>query len=802
MLSIYIKMFYRQTCKQSHTFINILGLAIGLASFILIVLYVVDELSYDRYHKNSENIYRLVNVYNFEGVGENSASSPFPLAFTLKDEYPGMIENTVRVFNFQSPRLLIEYDEQSFNERRFFYADSTFFDVFDHEFIYGDPETALDESYSVVITESTAEKYFGDENPIGKLFRFEKKFDLKVTGVVKNIPSQSHFKFDFIGSMSSVAQLYGGKLPKTWVWNPCWTYFLLQTDADPKELENEFPSFIEKFFYDAEKENVSLYLQALTDIHLKSKLDYEIEANNNYSYIRILSIIALFLLIIAAINFTNLATAASDCRIKEIGVKKILGVSRKRLIFQFLSEAIILSFISLIFALLIIELILPAFNIFTGKEFSTTIFFQTEYLLGILFLGFLTGFISGIYPAFYLSSLKPLSILYSGLLKNNKKGLLRKILVIIQFAVSITLIVVTLFIFRQATYLRNAKLGFNKENIVVVPVNHTNVANSYESFKKELLQNPNILSVTNMDDILGSAHNTHEFRPEGFPLDKWQFYPALVIGYDFIKTFEIEIVEGRDYLRKNKTDPEKGILINEAMVKHVGWENNKEAIGKKFRSLSGDEKVIGVFKDFNVTSLHEPAGPFVLNMKEKEFEILWFLKYLAIRISPENSNETIDFIEKKCKEFSPERPFEYSFLDNELDELYSDEENLAKLTLIFTILIIFIASLGLFGLTSFTVARRTKEIGIRKTLGSGTVSIIALFSKEFIQLILISIVIAWPVSYFLIDNWLQYFAYQASINWFIFIIAGFLAVIVAMLITSIKGFFASRINPVETLKYE
>ena len=802
MLNIYIKMFYRQTCKQSHTFINVLGLAIGLASFILITLYVIDELSYDRYHKNSKKIYRLVNVYSFEGVGENSASSPFPVAFTLKDEYPGLILNAVRIFNFQSPRLLIEYDEQRFNERRFFYADSTFFDVFDHEFIYGNPKTALDEPYSVVITKSTANKYFGDINPVGKLLRFEKRFDLKVTGVVKDSPSQSHFKFDFLGSMSSVAQLYGGKLPDTWVWNPCWTYFLLQANAEPEELENVLPSFIEKYFYDAEKDNVSLYLQALTDIHLRSKLDYELEANNNYSYIRILSIIAFFLLIIAAINFTNLATAASDCRIKEIGIKKILGVRRKRLIFQFISEAVILSFISLIFALFFIELILPAFNVFTGKDFSTSIFFQSEYLIGLILLGLITGFVSGLYPAFYLSSLKPLLILYSGLLKNTKKGLARKILVVLQFAISISLIVLTLFIFRQATYLRNAKLGFDKENIVVIPVNHTNVANSYKSFKKELLQNPNILSVTTMDDILGSAHNTHEFRPEGFPIDKWQFYPALVIGYDFIKTFDIKIIEGRDYLEESKTDPEKGILINEAMVKHVGWENNKDAIGKKFSSLSGDEKVIGVYKDFNVTSLHEAAGPFVLNMKEKEWEILWFLKYLAIKISPENNVQTINFIEKKWKEFSPERPFEYSFLNDELDELYSDEENLAKLTLIFTILIIFIASLGLFGLTSFTITRRTKEIGVRKVLGSGTISIIFLLSKEFLKLILISIVIAWPVSYFIIDNWLQYFAYQASINWFIFIIAGLLAITVAMLITSIKGFFASRINPVDTLKYE
>ncbi len=661
MFNNYIKIAIRNLVKHKfYSLINISGLAIGLASFIIIMLYIIDELSYDRYHKNAENIYRLVNVYDFNGVGENSASSPFPVAFTMKDEYPGMIKNVVRIFNFQAPRILIEIGDKRYNERRFFFADSTFFHIFDHEFIHGDPKTVLNESYSVVLTESAAKKYFGDDDPMNKTIKFEKQFDFKITGVIKDVPAQSHFNFDFIASMSSVRKIYGGKLPQTWVWNPCWTYLLLEDGAAPV-LEKKFPDFINKYFNDAEKENISLYLQPLTDIHLKSRLDYELEPNNNISYIYILSAIAAFLLIIASINFMNLATATSAARAKEIGVKKVVGGYRSQLIFQFISESIIISFISLIIALILVELLLPVFNTFTNKDIVLSILLQPKYLLALIVLVLFTGVFSGIYPAFYISAFKPISVLTGRLRKENKSTLPRKILVIVQFVISITLVIGTLTVFNQLKFLRNADLGFNKEQVIIIPVNHTPIAKSYKNFKNELLLNTDIISITAVDDIFGVAHNTHEFRPEGFPQDKLQFYPALVVRYDFVKTFDIKILAGRDYNEDNKTDPEKGMLINEAMVKHLGWGSNEEALGKKFKSLHGEERVIGVTNNFNVTSLYEQAGPFVLNIKEKPEEVMWFLKFMAIRIDPDNHKKTIGFIETKWKEFAPNRPFEYSF---------------------------------------------------------------------------------------------------------------------------------------------
>ena len=797
-----LKIAIRNLVKRKfYSLINISGLAIGLASFIIIMLYIIDELSYDRYNKNAENIYRLVNVYDFNGVGENSASSPFPVAFTMKDEYPGMIKNVVRIFNFQAPRMLIEIGDKRYNERRFFFADSTFFNIFDHEFIHGDPKTVLNESYSVVLTESAAKKYFGDDDPMNKTIKFEKQFDLKITGVIKDVPAQSHFNFDFIASMSSVSRMFGGRLPQTWVWNPCWTYLLLEDGAAPV-LEKKFPDFINKYFNDAEKENISLYLQSLTDIHLKSRLDYELEPNNNISYIYILSAIAAFLLIIASINFMNLATATSASRAKEIGVKKVVGGYRSQLIFQFISESIIISFISLIIALILVELLLPVFNTFANKEIVISILFQPKYLLALIVLVLFTGVLSGIYPAFYLSAFKPISVLKGSLKKENKSTLSRKILVVLQFVISITLIIGTLTVYNQLNFLQNTDLGFNKEQVIIIPVNHTPIARSYKSFKNELLLNTDIISITAVDDIFGVAHNTHEFRPEGFPQDKLQFYPALVVRYDFVKTFDIKILAGRDYNEDNKTDPEKGMLINEAMVKHLGWGSNEEALGKKFKSLNGEERVIGVTNNFNATSLYEQAGPFVLNIKEKPEEVMWFLKFMAIRIDPDNHKKTIDFIEAKWKEFAPNRPFEYSFLDQELNKLYKDEDNLGKLSLIFSLLIIFIASLGLFGLTSFMAEQRTKEIGIRKVLGAKVTDIITLLSKEFLKLIVIAILIAWPIAFLLIDDWLSHFAYRTAVNWFVFILAGLFALVIALLITAYKAYVTSQTDPVDTLKYE
>ncbi|MCK5766430.1 MAG: ABC transporter permease [Bacteroidales bacterium] len=788
--------------RKTYSLINVIGLAIGIASFILIMLYVMDELGYDRYHERADDIYRIAQIYDFEGVGENSASLPFPLAFTLKNDFPGLVENICRIYNFQAPRSLIEYGEMKFNERRFFFADSTFFEIFNHRFIQGDPATALDEINSVVITESMARKYFGDEDPMGMILKFEEVAPLKVSGVIADVPTQSHFIFDFMGSMASVKGAYGGRLPKTWVWNPCWTYMVLAKGAKPEMLEEKFPAFIEKYFYDAEKDNVTLYLQALTDIHLESRIDYEIEQNSNSSYIFILSSIAIFLLLIAAINFMNLSTATSGNRAREIGIKKAIGVSKHRLITQFLGESLILTYISLLLAIIVVELTIPAFNTFTGKDFELAILLRPEYVISLLILGLIVGIFSGIYPAFYLSSFNPLNVLNGAHGLSRNSGLARKILVVIQFVISINLIIGTMVIFNQLNYLKDAKLGFNKENIMVVPVNRTPIVRSYDAFSKELMQDSRIFNVTAMDDIFGAAHNTHEFRPEGLPEDQWQFYPAMVVMWNFVETFDIEIVAGRDYSETNKSDPAKGILINEAMVRHMGWESNEAAIGKKFKSLSGEERVMGVINDFHATSLHEASGPFVLNMKENPGEIAWFLKYVAIKYQAGKEQEVISHVNKVWMNYAPSRPFEYTFLEQELKKLYADEDNLSFLSLIFTLLILFIAGLGIFGLVSFMAEKRTKEIGIRKVLGAGTMHIVKLLSIEFFWLICIASVLAWAVSWLVISDWLNHFAYSTSLNWVMFLCAAMIAMAVALTITTIKAWFTSKTDPVDTLKYE
>ena len=788
--------------RKTYSLINVIGLAIGIASFIMIMLYVMDELGYDRYHERADDIYRIAQIYDFEGVGENSASLPFPVAFTLKNDFPGLVENICRIFNFQAPSSLIEYGEMKFNERRFFFADSTFFEIFNHRFIQGDPATALDEINSVVITESMARKYFGDEDPMGMILKFEEVAPLKVSGVIADVPTQSHFIFDFMGSMASVKGAYGGRLPKTWVWNPCWTYMVLAKGAKPEMLEEKFPAFIEKYFYDAEKDNVTLYLQALTDIHLESRIDYEIEQNSNSSYIFILSSIALFLLLIAAINFMNLSTATSGNRAREIGIKKAIGVSKHRLITQFLGESLILTYISLLLAIIVVELTIPAFNTFTGKDFELAILLQPEYVISLMLLGLIVGIFSGIYPAFYLSSFNPLNVLNGAHGLSRDSGLARKILVVIQFIISINLIIGTMVIFNQLNYLKDAKLGFNKDNIMVVPVNRTPIVRSYDAFSKELMQDSRIFNVTAMDDIFGAAHNTHEFRPEGLPEDQWQFYPAMVVMWNFVETFDIEIVAGRDYSEPNKSDPAKGILINEAMVRHMGWESNEAAIGKKFKSLSGEERVMGVINDFHATSLHEASGPFVLNMKENPGEIAWFLKYIAIKYQAGKEQEVISHVNKVWMNYAPSRPFEYTFLEQELKKLYADEDNLSFLSLIFTLLILIIAGLGIFGLVSFMAEKRTKEIGIRKVLGAGTMHIVKLLSIEFFWLICIASVLAWAVSWLVISDWLNHFAYSTSLNWMIFLSAAMIAMAVALTITTIKAWFTSKTDPVDTLKYE
>ena len=789
--------------RKVYTLINLLGLAIGITSFILIMLYVSDELSYDKHYRNADRIERVCMIYDFGGVGENSASMPFPVAFTLKSEYPEMVEEVVRIFNFQSDRCLIEYEGQKYNESHCYFADSTFFKIFEQEFISGDPSTALDEPNSVVISESTARKYFKSLDPMGKILKMEGYFPLKVTGVIRDVPGQTHFHFDMIASMSSVRLAFRGKLPETWVWNPCWTYILLAPGVKPAQLETNFPAFIKNFYYDAERESIVMYLQNLKDIHLHSRIDYEIHPNSNYTYIVVLSVIAVFLLLIAAINFMNLATATAGTRAREIGIRKVTGADRMKLFIQFIGESLVLTLISFIISLLLIEIILPFFNDLTSKQIRFDYLLNPSSLAYLIALWFVMGILSGIYPALFLSSFKPISILRGSPINASKSGLTRKILVVFQFTISIGLIISTVMIFRQVNYLRKADLGFNPKDVAILRINQSKVARDFETFRNEIMKNPDVINVTALDDIIGESHNTHEFWFEGMKPGEWRFFPALVVRYDFIETFGIELVAGRDYNRENKTDPEKALLVNEALVKHMGWSSNEEALGKKFRSLSGDENIVGVFRDFQPTSFREPAGPFILNMKEKAGEINFFMKYAAVKMSGKNNKEVLSYLETKWGEFEKDKPFDYFMLEDELKRLYADEKNLGNLAMTITALILFVAAMGLFGLASFMAEKRTKEIGIRKVMGASVLNILLLLQKEFTWLIVIAMVIAWPVSYFMVESlFLQQFAIRVPFNFWVFILSGLFALVISLLIISYRAIRASLINPVETLKYE
>jgi putative ABC transport system permease protein len=786
-----------------YSLLNILGLAIGLSSFLFILIYVMDELKYDRFHPDYQRIYRMNRLYNSNNINENAATCSFPFGPALAEAYADQIESVVRFFDFQVSEFLFEYRKDSsdvvrFNEAWFYLADSTVFEMFHFPLLQGDPATALDKPNCVVLSESTARRYFGDETALGKVLTIEQGLEVEVTGVMKDLPSQSHFTIDILGSMSTFRQANGGQMPTTWIWNPCWTYIKLRKGIQPEQLEASLPQFYLSHYPDFQYQDLTLYLQPLKDIHLKSHHDYEMHPNGNISYIRILTLIGLFVLILACINFMNLATASSSGRIKEIGMKKVIGASRKQLIYQFLGESIILTLIALLLAAMLVELLLPLFNNFTGKDFERGIIVNPwSMLLGIGLLAGV-GLVSGAYPAFYLSGLGTIH-LKDSISPTGRRGMARKILVVIQFLISGALIIGTINAYTQLRYLRKADLGFKRDQIVLLPTKF-NLASQFEPFADELKKDPRIVSVTGMEDVLGVNHNTRSFVIEGMFDDQPFWYPAFLVRYDFIETFDIKVIEGRAFSRDFPSDTSEAIMINESMAKHLGW-TNQEAIGKAIRS-DGNERVIGVFSDFNALSLHKPVSNFVLDMVQNPRGAAALTRYMAIRVNTDDFKGVLQYIRKTWESFEPIRPFEYSFLDEELNALYKDEGKFSKLSIILTLLAMIIAALGLIGLTSFMVERKTKEISIRRVHGATVSQVNTILSREFLWLILISNLISWPVAYLGIKRWLDGFDKHIEIDWAVFLISTLLTLIITLMITTAHAYRASVMNPADTLKYE
>lgn len=787
----------------NYSIINIVGLAIGLASFMFIILYITDELSYDKFHEHADRIYRVNRFYNANDANEDAATCPFPLGPTLETAYPDAVEGTVRFFNALRPYWFFDYTNSNnevikFNERNFMFVDSTIFDIFSFPFVQGDAGTALDRPFTLVISESTAKRYFGDEPAVGKTLRLEEFSNFEVTGVFKDIPSQSHMKIDLMASMSTFIQFNRGRgqFNPGWIWNPCWTYVLLKPGVKPETLDERFPDFYKTYYTGIQNQDVRHYVQALTDIHLKSNHMYEMRQNSDIMYVYILSIIAGIVLILACINFMNLVTASSAGRAKEIGVKKVFGSTRSSLTFQFLGEAIIQSLFATIIALILVEILLPSLNNFTGKQMFTTVLFEPKFLFFIAILALVVGMFAGTYPALVLSSFQPIKVLKGSLKNGLKSATPRRILVVFQFTISIGLIIGAFVVFAQLNHMRNANVGFKKDQIITFN-SVGQLFRNYDAFKQELLSHKDIVSVTGMEDVLGVNHNTRAYRIEGLS-DEDFYVPAFLVEWDFIQTFDFEILSGRAFSRDFPSDTVNAVVINETMVRNMGW-TLENAIGKRVKSIDGDERVIGVVRDFNAMSLHNPLNNFIIDMFRRPQV---FSRVIAVRINSNNYADAIKFIEDKWNQFVPTRPFSYDILDDQLRRQYDDEEKFGKFTVMLSILAIIIAAMGLVGLTSFLAEQRTKEIGIRRVLGATSSTIIKLLSNEFIILLAISNLISWPITYIVTTQWLNNYSSHIETKWSLYILSGLITLLIALAITGFRAYRTANINPAKTLKYE
>lgn len=800
----WLKISLRSLVKyKTYTLINIVGLSLGLSFALMVFIYAWDEYSYDRHHSKSERIYRLVEVINTNGVGEESASCPFPVAQAFQTDFQGMVEQVTRVFNFQSPQHFIDVDNKIFKEQKAFFADSNFFEVFDFQFLSGTAKDALANPKSVVLSKTTAQKYFGDTNPIGKAIKFNKFFDLTVTAVVEDVPSQSHFKPELIVSLSTIREIFSTKnYPGTWVWNPCWTYIVVKKGLKAEDIEKSLPDFVNKYFYDAKNTNIKLYLQALSDIHLKSALDYEIEPNGNEKYVFILESIALFILLIACINFVNLSTAIATGRAREIGIKKVHGATRFVLWKQFLAETYVITLLAIFLAIDICIGIFPYFNEFTGKSFEPSVFLSFPIVARVGLLWAVIGLLSGLYPALVLSSIKPVKTMNGFVIKGSPGALGRKILVVSQFAISTFLIISSILVYKQLIFLQNADMGLDKQNVLILNVDNTPVVDKYNTFRQELLQEPWVVNVTASDDIPGVGHNTWDFNHEGVQPDQWVYYPSLAVRHGFLDTYGIKIVEGRDFSELNKTDSIDAILVNEAMVKFLGWKSNAEALGKPLRTKFGNEKIVGVFKNFNATSLHGGITPFTLDIKERPWDIRAMTRFLAIKYKHSNREEVLAMVKQKWENYCPGFDFDTVFYADKLEQLYAKEKIFSRLSLGLAILIICISLVGLFGLTSYLTLERTREIGIRKVLGDHSIRIAMKFTFQFIGLVALSNLIAWPFAYLMMQQWFTNFSVHIGFDYSAYLFGILFTLVPAFLVSAIRVLMVASQNPAQTLRYD
>ena len=800
MFKNYFKTAWRSTIRhKGHSIINMTGLVIGFSCFILIGLFVQYELSYDRFHEKAEQIYRVITKIDYaEGsVKENTWNcTPMPLKSAIKNDFPEVLSAT-RLWLSSS---VVRYKDQIHFEKKLFLADPEFFEIFSFPLIKGNARTALSDPSSIVLTQETAVKYFSNEDPMGKKMQINDR-DHTVTGIARRAPNNSHFRFDFLIPYSSVlATSWGRAQWNRWssIHNP--TYILLNPGVNPREFEAKLPAFFKK--HAGEKSNFNLQIEPMTSIHLHGNLRGELDINGDIQYVTIFSAMALFILLIACFNFVNFTTSRSQKRVKEVGIRKVLGAARKNLTYQFFIESMLFLVFASVLAIPCVRLLLPSFSTIVGRELSVghLITCKNLFLFAGVFL--FVGMVSSAYPSLYISSFQPAKVI-KGMVttKGRKRFLLRNGLVLGQFIMSVALIICTLIVTRQLNFIRNKRLGFSKEHIIALTIRDHELRKNLEAFKQTLLKQASVVDACYQSRLPNEIRHVGSFYVEGRIKDEAVKTYVTYVDHEYVHFYNMKIAEGRDFSREMMTDLDHAALVNQCAVKELGFD---DPIGKRIEVWGRNLTIVGVVEDFHFLPLRQSIAPITISLSRPSFLSYYGLKhgFLAIKISSQDIPRTLSLIEGEFKRFSPNYAFEYSFLDDRIDNMYKTDWQSGQAFSYFSTIAIIIACCGLFGLSAFSAERRTKEIGVRKVLGASIPGLFYLVSKDLTKWVLISNVVAWPLAYFVMKNWLRDFAYRVDPVLWLFVLSAGAAYGIALLTVSYQSLKVALSNPIYSLRYE
>jgi putative ABC transport system permease protein len=802
MFKNHLKIAYRNFVRHKlYSFINVFGLAIGLSICMIISLWVLRELSYDRFHEKADRIYRIERELFRENLYSRWPITGGRYKQALIDDFPEIV-NAVRLWRRE---FALKDHKNVIHRQQMFAVDNSVFDIFDFHLEEGDEKNALSDPMTVVLTRENAVRYFGMGNAVGKSLTFEwqgELTDFKVTGILKEVPQNSHIHFDMLLSIAS----YKEEPYSDWRSNYLYTYVLVAENTSKQDLEEKLKTFVT---HRLEPEYGDLLLQGrsihdvlkmhlfpIRNIHLHPSPTWEVEPGGNISSVYLFSCIAILILIIACLNFVNLSTARASKRAKEVSLRKTIGAEKHQLRIQFIQESVLLAYASLILAFVMSSLFIQAYNAIFAESLSLAVFLQVKFLIILTVATFFVGVLAGLYPAFYLTRFEPVEVMKGGPQSGRKKSAFRRNLVIVQFSISIMLIVGVFTVYKQMRYIQTRSLGFDKENVVILPVRSQQIAQNYKSFRNELMQNSQIISASASSEVPADSHysNSYVNPPES---DDGVSMILFSSDHDYVETYRLEVLAGRAFSRDFSTDKEGTIILNESATRRIGW-TPEEAIGKKLIGGYSEDaaEVVGVVKNFNYKSLRREVEPMALFLYPD------YIRKISVRIMPGDVGRTLNFIRQKWQSTFPGEQFEYGFLDSRIDQLYVNEKKMQDLFAIFSALSIFVACLGLLGLVSFTAELKTKEIGIRKVLGASTGHVIVLLSREFIKWVLLANIVAWPVAWFMMNRWLQNFAYRTSIGWNIFVLAGFAAMAIAVFTFIFQTVKTASAKPVNSLRYE